>query len=56
MDQKPIGGQFAPSEQMVIADLTEAERRAAMLTVCANATDAGDARLILESLGLLADT
>lgn len=53
MDHRPIGGQFAPSEQIVIADVSEEERRAAMLTVCANATDVDDARELLSILGLV---
>lgn len=53
MDNKPIGGQFSPSEQMVMHEVSEGERRAAMLTVCANALDADDARELLEILGLI---
>lgn len=55
MDNKPIGGSFAPSEQMVITDLSGAEVHRARLVVCANATDADDARALLECLGLFSD-
>lgn len=53
MDTKPIGGQFAPSEQMVLTDLTGAELHRARLVVCANAHDREDARELLECLGLI---
>lgn len=53
MDHRPIGGQFAPSEQIVVPLVSEEDRRAAMLRVCANATDTEDARELLAMLGLV---